>query len=245
MKDDAVTCPGWDYWASRPHVAVAEACMLSLGIEPRAFRERDRTQRMPAWREADIARVVSLASAAPTRDGLRIVSWLDDDWQVLAQTTLADFRAWGEWLPEPLAFPDDYPAARQGEPLPSAGPLTQWHLLLSRYRHRDLQKADVIELLRCDVAPPVEVLPMIADILAGEGLPLKEGKRPATVRTEDGFIYVEYQAPQMVDVIAAAYGCGLQAAKREVVDNYGIPMRTLETWRKKHGLTKNKNTDTQ
>lgn len=110
---------------------------------------------------------------------------------------------------------------------------SQWHILLQKYEHRALFKDDIIELLRCGVVPPPEALQMIADVMADEGLPLCAHRRPKTVRTDDGFVKVEHQAPQMFEYLWAVYGISKQQADQIVSEHYGISISQLRRWRTK------------
>lgn len=116
---------------------------------------------------------------------------------------------------------------------------TQWHLLIGKYKSRGLYKEDVIELLHCGIVPPPEALPMIADIMADEGLPLQANRRPKTVRVDDGFVLAELNVPQRVDELVTVYDIPVQRAKTIVLSWYNkqpgknLSMRQLEEWRKK------------
>lgn len=108
--------------------------------------------------------------------------------------------------------------------------MTQWEILLRSYSNCTLYAQDVIELLRCGVVPPPEALPMIADILAGDGLPLKGGRRAKMHQIEgEGFIPLLPYACAEVHWLEVVRQFPRQKAKERVCEAYGISMRALET----------------
>lgn len=109
--------------------------------------------------------------------------------------------------------------------------VSQWDILLARYKKNELYRNDVIDLLRCHVTPPPEALDLIAKILAGENRPLKGGPPPKNVLTEDGFVRAEFYVWQQVDALHLIYNIPIGRAEEIVSDRYGISISQLRKWR--------------
>lgn len=107
----------------------------------------------------------------------------------------------------------------------------KWLALVAKYQARELYSKDVAELLREGLPPIPEALPMLADILTGEGLPLKSTKRQKSVYVNGQHWAAREYAMGFIDAHIDA-GENIQAAKELACTKLGVSMRSIEAWRK-------------
>lgn len=107
-EDVARYIPRWSYWVNLAVVDVMDAVYLSLSIDPKAARDNQGVAKnLPGVKERlDIAVSNMAARSLP--------SYLTeaDHYHGLTSGTavkLQEFRAWGESLPSPFGFPDEFP----------------------------------------------------------------------------------------------------------------------------------------
>lgn len=107
--------PDWSYWLNITRVPTKSACALSCGIDPRSFREEDSKDPGLAEyrRRCDWAREAIAADELASEIDQRISNYYGGGRiESAVMVALTDFRAWGESLPRPLTFPDEYPQAK-------------------------------------------------------------------------------------------------------------------------------------
>lgn len=98
--------PDWSHWSNMAIVDLADACCLSLDIDPRGARR---------LHDADkkLSKVTGRLQVAENNLGLGLPSYATDADRYYGRSPtgvkLSDFRAWGESLPSPFTFPDEFP----------------------------------------------------------------------------------------------------------------------------------------
>lgn len=96
--------PDWSYWLNMPAIGISDACALACGFDPYIVISNGRIGR----EFNDVKRLSEIAWAhihAGTLDH-------NQDWNGNpVSVRLAVFRAWGESLPHPVKFPDQFPRA--------------------------------------------------------------------------------------------------------------------------------------
>lgn len=95
----------WELWGNRAVVTYVQACALSLGCKP---LEVPQDLKVPLRRRLDVVINSLRAGTLP--------AWphpLDADAEQKTGVNLAEFRAWGESLPTPFTFPEQFPQAKQ------------------------------------------------------------------------------------------------------------------------------------
>ncbi|MDR7134402.1 hypothetical protein J2X06_001586 [Lysobacter niastensis] len=113
----------WSYWGNVATVRLEAAVLLSCGIDPRGKDETEIRQLPFANARYQIARSHIQDGTLPT------YATVEDRHYVRGFSTgvkLAEFRAWGESLPSPFTFPDEFPKAAKPEPAASAAPAGRW-----------------------------------------------------------------------------------------------------------------------
>lgn len=111
----------WSYWTNLASVEFLDACILSMGREPQFIRPhlqiKDSERRLPPglvvpdWLQFDKEVFRRRSEIARSHLGKALPSYYTEgfgDYNV----RLTEFRAWGEALPVPFDFPDDFPRAR-------------------------------------------------------------------------------------------------------------------------------------
>lgn len=111
----------WSYWANLATVHYRDACILSLGFDPRSIKGNA----LPRDLDATIKR---RAAIADSNLGHGLPPHCTDadryyDRHPGTGVRLAEFRAWGEALPAPFTFPGELPKATMLEPL---APASRW-----------------------------------------------------------------------------------------------------------------------
>lgn len=141
-----------------------------------------------------------------------------------------------------------------------------WPALLAEYKSGTLRKASIVQELRASaddgVPPPPEALAMIADVLAGEGKPLDNARRPrfgglmartAAEMSYDLELWIAAGPDHFPDEISADNmdflrqlhkrtqydrrsdaATANQLAVSLVADMYGVSEKTVRDWRRKH-----------
>lgn len=104
-----------------------------------------------------------------------------------------------------------------------------WAQIVDMYQVKDLYAADVVDVLRAGYSPPPEALPILANMLAHEGLPLKSnGGRPKTELACGQIVRVVAEvAPEMLEA-ARDSGMGKQASKDWVRGLLGLSDGTIK-----------------
>lgn len=104
--------PVWRYWLNLAEVPLEDAICLSLNVEPSILQQldeeylsADRAEMLKTFRphfiaRRDAARTHIRASALPARY---------DQFKKAHMVRLPDFRLWGEGLPAPFTFPEEFP----------------------------------------------------------------------------------------------------------------------------------------
>lgn len=104
--------PDWEYWLNLAEVPLENAICLSLGFSPRILKELDESY-VRADREATL-RSFS-ADFAARRDASRThiragnLAARFDNIKSEYRVALVELRRWGESLPVPFDFPDEFP----------------------------------------------------------------------------------------------------------------------------------------
>jgi len=110
--------PDWTYWLNQADVAVSNAVMLSCNVDPRSVSEED--SRYILEEEfvvtAECNRRFAFVQSAIDAHVLEVIRRADR----VPYVKLAEFRAWGESLAQPLTFPDEFPKASTIEPARTA-----------------------------------------------------------------------------------------------------------------------------
>lgn len=109
--------PDWSYWANLAVVNYNDACILSRGFDPRVIRGNV----LPRDLDAELKRRESIAKSH-LGSTLQAHVTDTDRYYGVSQATgvrLTEFRAWGESLPAPFTFPDEFPKAAKPEPAAS------------------------------------------------------------------------------------------------------------------------------
>ncbi|WP_157598920.1 hypothetical protein [Rhodanobacter sp. Root561] len=98
----------WSYWANLSLVDYGDACILSRGFDPRAIKGNA----LPSHLDAELKRLVSIAKSH-LGSQLPAYSTENDRYYGSRETgvRLGEFRTWGESLPIPFTFPEDFPKA--------------------------------------------------------------------------------------------------------------------------------------
>lgn len=113
----------WAYWANLATVELLDACILSMGLEPQAVRaqlsiensenmvpvDRAAAGWLPLEFLAELKRRFQIAKSHLS-EALPHHRTAGDTER--SYVRLTEFRAWGEALPVPFDFPDDFPRAR-------------------------------------------------------------------------------------------------------------------------------------
>jgi hypothetical protein len=111
----------WSYWGNLVAVRLEAAVLLSCGIDPRGMGEGEIRQIPSASSRYQIARSHMQQGALPTH------ATVEDRYYghgVGTGVKLTEFRTWGESLPAPFTFPDEFPKAARSEP--AAAPASRW-----------------------------------------------------------------------------------------------------------------------
>lgn len=115
-----MSAANWSYWANLATVELLDACILSMGLEPQAVRaqlsiensesmvpvDRAAAGWLPLEFLAELKRRAQIAKSHLS-EALPHCRTAGDDEK--SYVRLTEFRAWGEALPVPLDFPDDFP----------------------------------------------------------------------------------------------------------------------------------------
>ena len=118
-----MSAANWSYWANLATVELLDACILSMGLEPQAVRaqlsiensesmvpvDRAAAGWLPLEFLAELKRRAQIAKSHLS-DALPHCRTAGDDDK--SYVRLTEFRAWGEALPVPLDFPEDFPRVR-------------------------------------------------------------------------------------------------------------------------------------
>jgi hypothetical protein len=118
-----MSAANWSYWANLATVELLDACILSMGLEPQAVRAQlsieNSESMVPVDRVAagwlplevlvELKRRAQIANSHLS-EALPHCRKAGDDEK--SYVRLTEFRAWGEALPVPLDFPDDFPRVR-------------------------------------------------------------------------------------------------------------------------------------
>ena len=118
-----MSAANWSYWANLATVELLDACILSMGLEPQAVRaqlsiensesmvpvDRAAAGWLPLEFLAELKRRAQIAKSHLSEALPHCRTAGDDE---ISYVRLTEFRAWGEALPVPLDFPDDFPRVR-------------------------------------------------------------------------------------------------------------------------------------
>ena len=118
-----MSAANWSYWANLATVELLDACILSMGLEPQAVRaqlsiensesmvpvDRAAAGWLPLEFLAELKRRAQITKSHLS-EALPHCRTAGDDEK--SYVRLTEFRAWGEALPVPLDFPDDFPRVR-------------------------------------------------------------------------------------------------------------------------------------
>ena len=118
-----MSAANWSYWANLATVELLAACILSMGLEPQAVRaqlsiensesmvpvDRAAAGWLPLEFLAELKRRAQIAKSHLSEALPHCRTAGDDE---ISYVRLTEFRAWGEALPVPLDFPDDFPRVR-------------------------------------------------------------------------------------------------------------------------------------
>lgn len=109
--------PEWTYWKNLAVVRIDDAIVLSCDIDP--GWHGDRKSISEVCRRKSIVESHLAAKSLQTQEPYKRVSGDAGDRLV----TLSEFRRWGESLPSPLAFADEFPEALQRQMAESSKPM--------------------------------------------------------------------------------------------------------------------------
>ena len=122
----AMSAAKWSYWTNLATVEFLDACILSMGREPQFIRPhlmiKDSECRLPPglvvpdWLQFDKEVLRRRAEIARSHLGNALPSYPTEGDGGHYNVRLTEFRAWGEALPVPFNFPDDFPRARTVAP---------------------------------------------------------------------------------------------------------------------------------
>lgn len=123
--------PAWNYWLNMAEVTLEEAICLSLDFAPNIlevtserFVPANMADTVERFRVNFVARRDAAFTHIRTR---RLRAWFNDA-KGRYFLSLVDFRVWGESLPNPLTFPDEFPkpvSAPEPDPPAKAEPSTR------------------------------------------------------------------------------------------------------------------------
>ena len=118
----AMSAAKWDHWANLATVEFLDACILSMGREPSFIRPhlmiKDSERRLPPglavpeWLQFDKEVFRRRAEIVRSHLGKALPAYSTEGDGRDFNVRLTEFRAWGEALPVPFNFPDDFPGVR-------------------------------------------------------------------------------------------------------------------------------------
>jgi hypothetical protein len=118
-----MSAANWSYWANLATVELLDACILSMGLEPQAVRAQVSIENSESMVPVDRAAAGWLpleflgelkrrTQIAKSHLGEALPHYKAEGDNEKINIRLIEFRAWGEALPVPLDFPDDFPRVR-------------------------------------------------------------------------------------------------------------------------------------
>lgn len=125
QEQDEQDAIDWGYWANLADVESCDACILSCEFDPRIISGNT----LPQYLSDKLKRRSSIVDSHIKAHTLPIARYHHDytkgsNFPVYVR--LGDFRAWGEALPAPFTFPDEFPKAATPEPAAPAANRWPW-----------------------------------------------------------------------------------------------------------------------
>lgn len=135
--NDAAFGPNWSHWINHADVELFQAIELSVGIEPgtvdRFYNERNLRYEFELEAAADDVQArlkIARSHIAAGTLAIDVRRTATDEFPYtsdpLPYVKLAAFREWGESLPSPFTFPDEFPRAPRPAPAMPAPIVTRW-----------------------------------------------------------------------------------------------------------------------
>jgi hypothetical protein len=112
--------PGWRYWLNLAEVPLSDAICLSLDVEPTILQQLDeRYTRADGAQTFETFRLQFIArrDAAQTHIRANTLPARYDHIKEIYLVCLMEFRQWGESLPAPFNFPEEFPKSPAPEPV--------------------------------------------------------------------------------------------------------------------------------
>ncbi|WDS35852.1 hypothetical protein [Pseudoxanthomonas sp.] len=100
--------PAWTYWKNLAYVAAKDAVFLSFNIDPLRLELPDPGTEL--WERWEFVRSHISAGTLRAEDASR-----SGDKRLIKAVVLCEFRTWGESLPVPFLFPDEFPGVKVGD----------------------------------------------------------------------------------------------------------------------------------
>lgn len=107
MREASEHKPDWAFWKNLARVRIDDALVLAFNIEPRWYGDMRQSSPHDIAQFRAIVETHINTGAIETFDATRHITHDIGDRQV----TLREFRRWGESLPHPFTFPDEFPHA--------------------------------------------------------------------------------------------------------------------------------------